>query len=311
MILWYTYKKDYVSEVVMRTGAIYIIKNDINEKVYIGQTTMTVHERFMTHMKPSTVKQRSGYKLYMAVKKYGKEHFYVETLESNIPLEELDTKEIQYIAQYDSYYNGYNSTKGGDGRIINLIENENELLEKAKHGVPATELAKYYGVNKATIYRTLHKLNFYYYEVDEESVVDAAMSGMKQADIAILFGIDKMTVQRVLRRKDIRFHKQRVDMREEFSAEAIRRDYDAQLSIEDICKKHNITHTTFYRIKKQYSFPTRKQLYTNVTQRNDIELMKKDYFNGLKTQELCAKYHLSAGSLYRIIETYKWGKRRK
>ena len=59
----------------MRTGSIYIIKNNINEKVYIGQTTMTVHERFMMHMKPSTTKQRSGYKLYMAVKKYGKEHY--------------------------------------------------------------------------------------------------------------------------------------------------------------------------------------------------------------------------------------------
>lgn len=294
----------------MRTGSIYIIKNDINKKVYIGQTTMTVHERFMTHMKPSTAKQRSSYKLYMAVKKYGKEHFYVETLESNIPLEELDTKEIQYIAQYDSYNNGYNSTKGGDGRIINLIENESELLEKAKQGIPATELAKFYGVNKATIYRTLHKLGFYYYEVDEEAVAEAAKSGMKQGDIATLFGIDKMTVQRILRRMDIRFHKQRIDMRKEFSIDEIRRDYDSQLSIEDICKKYNITHTTFYRIKKQYSFPTRQQLYTNVTQRNDIELIKEDYFKGLKTQELCAKYNLSAGSLYRIIETYKWGKRR-
>lgn len=58
----------------MRTGSIYIIKNDINEKVYVGQTTMTVHERFMTHMKPSTTKQRSGYNrniswLFLSIKK--------------------------------------------------------------------------------------------------------------------------------------------------------------------------------------------------------------------------------------------------
>lgn len=294
----------------MRTGSIYIIKNDINEKVYVGQTTMTVHERFMTHMKPSTTKQRSGYKLYMAVKKYGKEHFFVETLESDVPLEQLDMKEIQYIAKYDSFYNGYNSTKGGDGRIINLIENEEELLMKAKSGTSASELAEYYGVNKATIYRTIHKLGFYYYEVDEEAIISAAKLGLRQADIAQEYGIDKMTVQRILRKNNVRFHKQRIDMREDFSVEDLRKDYESQMSIEAICKKYNITKTTFYRIKKQYEFSTRKQIYTNVAQRDDIDLIKQDYLRGVKTEELCKKYKLSAGSLYRIIEICGWGKRR-
>lgn len=294
----------------MRTGSIYIIKNDINKKVYIGQTTMTVHERFMTHMKPSTAKQRSGYKLYMAVKKYGKEHFFVETLESNVPLEQLDMKEIQYIAKYDSFYNGYNSTKGGDGRVINLIENEDELLEKAQSGINANELAEYYGVNKATIYRTLHKLGFYYNDIDEDAVVEAAISGTRQEDIAKSFGVNKMTVQRILRKRDVHFHKPRIDMREKFSIEDIRKDYDAQMSIESICKKFDISKTTFYRIKKQYRFQTRKQIYTNVTQRDDIDLIKKDYLSGLKIEEICKKYKISFGNLYRIIDTFGWSKRR-
>jgi hypothetical protein len=57
----------------MRTGSIYIIKNTVNDKVYIGQTTMAVHERFMVHMKPSTAKLRRNYKLYNAVTKYGRD----------------------------------------------------------------------------------------------------------------------------------------------------------------------------------------------------------------------------------------------
>ena len=51
----------------MKVGSIYIIKNKINDKVYIGQTTMTVHERFMVHLKPSTQKIRRNYKLYNAI----------------------------------------------------------------------------------------------------------------------------------------------------------------------------------------------------------------------------------------------------
>ena len=99
-------------------------------------------------------------------------------------------------------------------------------------------------------------------------------------------------------------------MREDFSIQDIRRDYDAQMTIDAICQKYNITHTTFYRIKKQYDFPTRKQIYTNVTQRDDIELIKSDYMSGMKTADICNKHNLSAGNLYRIIDTYGWGKRK-
>lgn len=64
----------------MRTGSIYIIKNTVNPKVYIGQTTMSVKERFAAHKKPVTRKKRSSYKLYNAMNKYSVENFYVETL---------------------------------------------------------------------------------------------------------------------------------------------------------------------------------------------------------------------------------------
>lgn len=73
---------------IVRTGSIYIIKNTVNDKVYIGQTTTTVHERFMAHMKPSTSKMRHTYKLYNAILKYGADKFYVETLLENIPISE-------------------------------------------------------------------------------------------------------------------------------------------------------------------------------------------------------------------------------
>ena len=57
-------------------------------------------------------------------------------------------------------------------------------MERAKAGETAMELAEYYGVNKATIYRTLHKLGFYYYEVDEEAIIAAVKAGEKQEDIS-------------------------------------------------------------------------------------------------------------------------------
>ena len=78
----------------MKIGSIYIIKNYINDKVYIGQTTMTVRERFMTHMKPSICKRTPTRKLYNAINKYGRENFYYEILEENVPLKYLMKKKF-------------------------------------------------------------------------------------------------------------------------------------------------------------------------------------------------------------------------
>ncbi len=81
----------------MGTGYIYIIRNTKNDKVYIGQTTLTPQERFSQHMKDSTLKYKGNIEFYIAVKEIGKEKFYVETLECEVPVEKLDEREIFYI----------------------------------------------------------------------------------------------------------------------------------------------------------------------------------------------------------------------
>ncbi len=97
-------------------GKIYIIKNTINNKVYIGQTIQTIKRRFQKHLTDYEAKKddKNTNKLIRAIKKYGKEKFFVELIEENIPTkEELDKREIYWIKYYDSYKNGYNSTLGG------------------------------------------------------------------------------------------------------------------------------------------------------------------------------------------------------
>ena len=100
----------------MIKGYIYIIKNKINEKVYIGQTLLSVEERFKQHTKPSNSKKH--YKIYKAMNKYSVENFYYEILESDVSEEDINEREIFWIEKYDSFKNGYNSNPGGYGRTI-------------------------------------------------------------------------------------------------------------------------------------------------------------------------------------------------
>lgn len=117
---------------------------------------MCIEDRFKAHIKKSTINSR-GYKLYNAFRKYGIENFYVELLEGNIPVEKLNDREIFYIEEYDSYENGYNSTKGGDGRVINKEFDELKIIELYQIGKSSAEIGKIYNVSGATISRILKK----------------------------------------------------------------------------------------------------------------------------------------------------------
>ena len=102
-------------------GYIYKIYNDINDKIYIGQTKKTVEYRFKEHLRQAQYEKeniRPHTYFHNAINKYGQEHFFVSTLEK-CKDSLLNEKEIYWIQYYDSYNNGYNSTLGGQFDIKN------------------------------------------------------------------------------------------------------------------------------------------------------------------------------------------------
>lgn len=103
-------------------GFIYIIKNDLNNKVYIGKTTTTIEKRFIRHCKDGK-NESNKLSIDYAINKYGKEHFTIKEIEKS-GLSYLSDREIYWIKYYDSYRNGYNLTLGGEG---NLLYTEEEV----------------------------------------------------------------------------------------------------------------------------------------------------------------------------------------
>lgn len=97
----------------MAYGYIYKIINSNNNKVYIGQTTKTIQERFKEHLRNSTEKSKNTLHLYLAMNKYGKETFSVELLDTADNQEDLNEKECYWINYYNSIHEGYNMMQGG------------------------------------------------------------------------------------------------------------------------------------------------------------------------------------------------------
>ena len=101
-------------------GIIYKITNKVNDKVYIGQTTMVFHQRYK-----GGNWQRYTHNQYLknSVNKYGIENFETnKCFDIAYSKEELDEKEIYWIGYYNSNIRlyGYNSKDGGSNGRPNM-----------------------------------------------------------------------------------------------------------------------------------------------------------------------------------------------
>lgn len=96
---------------------VYKITNDINGKIYIGQTSRSLEKRWNEHRRDMYKKTCEKRPLYAAMRKYGVQHFHMELVEE-CPLEQINQREKYWIETYHSFSNGYNATLGGDGKIL-------------------------------------------------------------------------------------------------------------------------------------------------------------------------------------------------
>lgn len=110
-------------------GFIYIIKNTVNDKVYVGQTVNSVENRFKQHK--CDVKRYVDILLYKAMRKHGVENFYISEY-FEVKDEELNDTEIQTIKKFNSFgKNGYNSTAGGEGGSLYTQEFKEKVIKYA------------------------------------------------------------------------------------------------------------------------------------------------------------------------------------
>ena len=147
-------------------GYIYKIENQINHKVYIGQTIKSLNKRFSQHKNNYTKPYFSQIHLYRAFKKYGIENFSFEKIE-RVNDEDLDEREKYWIAYYNSYENGYNSTLGG--RDTELYKWDYEQIKKLYDEYrSARKVAKIIGCDHSTIDNIINKMNWPRYSVSSQ-----------------------------------------------------------------------------------------------------------------------------------------------
>lgn len=116
---------------------IYMHKNKINNKVYIGQTCQ-IKTHFRWGHNGNHYKDQP--KFFRAIQKYGWDNFEHLILETNLSKEVADIKERELIILYNSIENGYNTADGGQTsrhatpKVYKLDKNKNILAIYTSYG---------------------------------------------------------------------------------------------------------------------------------------------------------------------------------
>lgn len=136
-------------------GFIYKIENDVNHKIYIGQTKNSIDQRFKEHIRHSKF---SSMIIHRAMRKYGVQNFHISVIEE-CDINILDDREIYYIALYDSTNKsiGYNTSIGGDAPawLHNNIDIKDVIDLYCNTRLTLDAIAKKYDVSRYVITQIL------------------------------------------------------------------------------------------------------------------------------------------------------------
>ena len=211
----------------MKLGKIYLIFNDVNDKVYVGQTIQSLNKRFNGHCCYSKTDRSVNMYIKRAIHKYGRDKFHIKLIEE-CPIKELSKREKYWINYYDSYNNGYNLTLGGqDSNYFSLHKLEDSIdIKKFEEYILefkplAIEVASHFGISKCSVYNLINRignpdlvLNSYnprkgksIEDIDKEELIILYNSGWSILDLVKRYHIQKDKISKFLKSNGIKIRR--------------------------------------------------------------------------------------------------------
>lgn len=187
-------------------GFIYKITNIINNKSYIGQTIQNVKERFYQHCATKCSKEVLNMTIHKAIMKYGKDNFIIEVIEET-DKENLNDREIYWIKYFNTYYNGYNSTEGGQSGIKHYKDLDiKSIIELYTKGKSLRFIGNKFNVDKQTIKDLLLRNNiklrttrtYKLSQTDRELIIKDYISGLDRKFIIKKWDISKSYLSQLI-----------------------------------------------------------------------------------------------------------------
>lgn len=173
----------------MQIFSIYKATNKINGKSYIGHDSNWPN-RYNHHKHKS--KKSGKYHFQRALYKHGFENFDWEVICQSLDGEYLlNVMEPYFIEQYDTFNNGYNMTKGGEGLLGKQFSKETrEKLRQARFKQPPRSKETREKISKSTVGKRKGEKNAFFGKKHTEET----KLKMRQSRLAYLQSIDATTL---------------------------------------------------------------------------------------------------------------------
>lgn len=186
-------------------GYIYHIINKVNNKRYIGQT-INFQNRKITHLRNLRTNKHHSSKLQRAWNKYGENNFefYVKEIEIE-KIEDLYFLEIEEIKKYDSYFNGYNMTIGGEGSVRKNFSFDDYCLIKTGNSTfegMCNKTSKYFDVDATVVTDIVNNKTYLDYLEQYNNLSEQEIQQFKETFIRI-FDIDINNPPKILNKQKV------------------------------------------------------------------------------------------------------------
>lgn len=288
-------------------GIIYKVTNKVNGKSYIGQTRYTLEFRWRQHLH-----KKDNVYFHNAIKKYGAENFSLEVLEE-CDVDKLNSREIFYIAKYNTFEEGYNLTIGGDGnRRLILDDKYDEIKALYLAGFSSNKIATLYSVDKATIVKILRQLGVKIksrkIDINNQEFLELVQdykSGYSLKELAKRYDCSDKGLAEYLKRKGINL-KEKYSILEDNQAQLnLIREYTDPYStkkLSELLNEYHCSHNTFDKIlslhgtsKGRYKFKLKPIECLKV-----IEMVNK----GTSIQKVAREMEVDKTTIYTILKRY-------
>lgn len=288
-------------------GIIYKITNKVNGKSYIGQTRYTIEFRWRQHQH----KKDNTY-FHNAIHKYGIQNFNVEVLEE-CDVEKLNSREIFYIAKYNTFKEGYNLTIGGEGnkRLV-LDDKYDEIKELYLSGFSSNKIATLYKVDKATIVKILRALDV---KIRDKSIkinhqeflelIQDYKTGYSLRELAKRYDCDSRSLKEYLLRKGVDIKNKYTILKDEESQEKMIKDYlDGDTPLKELLNKYHCSYNTFTKILSLHGIDKKgKGNHFKLNPSKCLEAIRM-FNTGSSVKDISKRFEVNKCTIYSLFKRY-------
>lgn len=187
-------------------GCVYIITNDVNERVYIGSTNRPIETRLREHKSRSQKGSKKHFELYKEMREIGVNHFHISVLKEDIPEENLLNAEQECIKNFPRQDLLLNTKSGLSETDIAYI------LSAYQSGKRVKEIARERGHCSKTVSLVLKEHNVKILDWNDAERVKISEEELRRLyevefkttpEIAAIYGTSHQTILKWLRRYQI------------------------------------------------------------------------------------------------------------